>query len=286
MSDWIVRADDVDEWQTGDPEIWGALRWKEMISQKTVGADAFVFGQAELPPGGEFPLHRQPQAETLWFLSGIAQLRLGARRVEVEPNSAAYFPAGAPHAIRAVGPEPLVYLYTYATEKLGQEIEPQPVTENEANQVDIMNLPNTRWAVREDFEPWVNCEPSKGDGLRVRFLFDEERGEHPEMQVGIGAIGPDIHYTLHYHAMPEIYYVLGGDGLITLDDDEVEVSQDDVLYLPANIVHGADNFGEVPLRLYYIYGLEGVGLLNWQSTWTPVEDIYTRPRPRRNVQRG
>ena len=100
-----------------------------------------------------------------------------------------------------------------------------PFTEEEAGQVDIMNLPNTRWAVREDFEPWINCEPTKGDGLRVRFLFDEERGQHPEMQVGIGEIGPNIHYTLHYHAMPEIYYVLGGEGIIYLGDGEVAVHE-------------------------------------------------------------
>jgi mannose-6-phosphate isomerase-like protein (cupin superfamily) len=179
-----------------------------------------------------------------------------------------------------MGPDKLVYLYTYATETLGQEIAPRVATEEEADQVDIMNLPNTRWAVREDFEPWINCEPTKGDGLRVRFLFDEERGQHPEMQVGIGEIGPNIHYTLHHHAMPEIYYVLGGEGIIYLGDGEVTVSEGMGLYLPADIVHGADVYGPVPLRLYYIYGLEGVGLLNWQSTWTPVEDIYTRPRPR------
>jgi mannose-6-phosphate isomerase-like protein (cupin superfamily) len=200
--------------------------------------------------------------------------------VTIEPDSAAYFPAGKPHAVRAVGPDKVVYLYTYATLKAGTEIEPRPATEDEAAQVDIMNLPATRWAVSEDFEDWVKCEPSRGDGVQVCFLFDEERGKHPEMQVGIGAIGPNIHYTLHRHAMPEIYYVLGGAGLVLLDGEDIPLSQGMALYVPPNVVHGVDNFGSVPVRLYYIYGQEAVGLLNWQSTWTPEEDIYTRPRPR------
>ena len=265
-------------WLVADESRGILLRWKDIISYETTGANDFIFGIAELDPGDELPLHQQSQAETLYFLSGEAQVRLGARKVEVGPASAAYFPSLIPHAIKSLGPDPLVYLYTYSTSQAGQEINSKPITEEDANRFDILNLPDTRWAVSEDFESWVSCEPTKGDGVRVRFLFDETRGKHAEMQVGIGEIGSNIHYTLHYHAMPEIYYVLGGNAIVYIGEEKVNVSPGDTLYLPANIVHGIDNLADKPLRLYYIYGLEAVGSINWQETWKPVEDIYTHPR--------
>jgi mannose-6-phosphate isomerase-like protein (cupin superfamily) len=266
------------DWHSKDESRGYQLRWRDIVNYQSTKANDFVFGFAELDSGNELALHRHPQAETLYVLSGQAKIRLGARKVEIGPASAAYFPPNIPHSIKTLGKEKFEYLYTYSTPKTGQNITLEAVSDHEANQFDLLNLPDTRWALSEDFENWVACEPTKGDGVRIRFLFDEVRGKHLEMQVGVGEIGPNIHYTLHYHAMPEIYYVLDGSAIVWLGDEKVAVSKGDTLYLPANIVHGADNISEQPLRLYYIYGLESVGALNWQDTWRPVEDIYTHPR--------
>ncbi len=272
MSGACYHVDDMN-WEKPD-EKWGGLRCKEIISKERGGSTEFFVVQSELPAGAKIPLHKTKQAETGYVLSGHAKIRLGVRTVTVGPASAYYFPAGAPRSIEALGPGSLCYFCTYACERLGEPVELEPATEEEAAKFDIMNLPDQRWALSEDFETWVNGEPTKGAALRCRYLFDNRFGQQ-EMMVGVGELDPGVHYSLHYHIQPEIYYILGGRGIVYLAEEEFEVGSGSVLYIEREVVHGADALGQDPLRIYYIYGAETVGQA---ETWTPVEDIYTLVR--------
>jgi mannose-6-phosphate isomerase-like protein (cupin superfamily) len=48
------------------------------------------------------------------------------------------------------------------------------------------------------------------------------------------------HAKLHYHTRTdEIYYVLDGQGTMTLDDEEIELHQGVAVYVPRGIKHKA-----------------------------------------------
>jgi len=272
------------QWQTFPEPKWGSLRWKELLNLDRGNSKEFVFGFAELPSGGRLPFHTHRQAETDHIMSGEARVRLGSRSVEVGPFSALYFPAGLPHSIETLGSEAVLFIYTYACEKAGHPPDSKLVQESEAAQVNILNKENitwatrresTRWAIREEIETWIPLELSKGLKARYRCFFGHEPGIPREMMAGIAEIAPGIHYTLHDHEQPEIYYVLSGRGIIYVEDSGIEVSPGSSLYVGRRIAHGADCTGEDSLRLYFIYGLETAGK---EDTWTPLEDIYTEVR--------
>ena len=264
------------EWQRSTDKQWRALRWKEIFNQVQGEAKEFIFGYAELDAGQRLPLHTHKQAETDFIISGFANVRLGKRSVEVGPASALYFPVEAPHAIEALGNEPLCYIYTYPCEKLGQDLKLEISNEESAAKIDILNNPETRWAVAEEFEPWEPWEPSKGlKGILVRWLLGPERGNCREILAGTFKLAPGIHYTLHHHDGPEIYYGLSGRGIVYTGDSKVEVYPGAAVYLPGNIVHGADAHGSEPLRMYWLHGNESTGK---NYNWTPVENIYTHVR--------
>jgi mannose-6-phosphate isomerase-like protein (cupin superfamily) len=265
------------EWKRFSEKAWGPLRWKELLNQKQGEANEFVFGLAELPPDGELPLHLHRQAETDYILSGKGRVRMGPRSVELGPASAVYCQGGAPHSITAVGPEPLRYIFTYACEKLGHRIDLEFAHENAEAWGDIRNWNNaeTRWAMQEEIGDLIWIEASKGYKVRARRLFAQKHGNAQEMKSGVAEIDPGIHYTLHYHIQPEIYYILSGRGAIYVGDSSIEASPGLALYIGSRVVHGADCLGEAPLRLFYLYGTETAGQ---EDTWTPVEDIYTEVR--------
>jgi mannose-6-phosphate isomerase-like protein (cupin superfamily) len=266
-------------WQTFTEKKWGTLRWKELLNQKQGGSMEFIFGLAELPVGGVLPLHAHQQAETDYILSGKARFRLGLRSLESGPRSALYFPCGAPHSIENLGSEPFRYIYTYACEALGQPVDSKLVDQTTANQVDIVNKGNKRWAIREEVEPWYASEVSKGLAHRIRDLFDIQHGGTQEMLVGIAELDPGIHYTLHYHEQPEIYFVTsGGRGVIYVDDKAYEATPGSAFYIGKRVPHGMDSIGKEVLRVYYVYGTETTGQ---EDSWTPVEDIYDEVRWRR-----
>lgn len=53
----------------------------------------WIFGVVELLIKGKIPLHTYCYDFTIYILAGNAKVRLGVRSVELEPYSAAYFPA-------------------------------------------------------------------------------------------------------------------------------------------------------------------------------------------------
>ena len=59
--------------------------------------------------------------------------------------------------------------------------------------------------------------------------------------------GQDI--PSHFHPdSEEVYYILSGYGIMTIDEERKEISRGDVVYIPQLMPHTLLNTGEVPLR--------------------------------------
>lgn len=247
------------------------FRYKELLNRKMNGCKEWIFGVAELPVKGKIPLHIHRNDYTIYILAGSAKVQLGVRALEIEPCSAAYFPAQKPFSIESLGPEPLRYLYTYVCEEEPQRIDWTMSSESVAVSFVIENNPLTRWALHEEFEKWQYWEPTKGSRLRYRILFDQEHG-NTCLGVSIYSVGPHTHYTRHFHNDPMLYYILSGQGIMYLGNSEHEIKQGSAMYIESNVIHGLDNTGNEPLKCYCIFGTELV------DGWTPVEDVYTNVR--------
>jgi mannose-6-phosphate isomerase-like protein (cupin superfamily) len=82
---------------------------------------------------------------------------------------------------------------------------------------------------RSDIKPWAEtCG-------QIRTLIDEQDGAAAEVH--------HLEITdarLHYHERTdEIYYVLSGQGRMSLDGKEVELSEGVVVYVPRGVKHRA-----------------------------------------------
>ncbi|HAM49279.1 MAG TPA: hypothetical protein DCP92_00745 [Nitrospiraceae bacterium] len=54
----------------------------------------------------------------------------------------------------------------------------------------------------------------------------------------------------HHHAPEQAYIIVGGRGLIKVGPDIADVQAGDLLYIPSNVEHAAENEG--PERLVYV----------------------------------
>lgn len=53
----------------------------------------------------------------------------------------------------------------------------------------------------------------------------------------------------HFHPdLEEIYYILSGYGIMTIDDETKKIERYDVIYIPKTSPHTLTNIGNVPLR--------------------------------------
>ena len=267
MKDVHLHEDDIG-WTAAPDPVRRSLRLKPLLEEGD-GSSPFVFGLAELPPGASVPLHATRQAEVDHILTGRARMRTAGAVVDLSGGSCVYHPPGAPRSIESAGPEPLRYSYTFATERLGQVIDPRPVTEQGTSR-------EKTWLTWEETEDWVPVETSKGLRIRIKRLMD--RGRRVEVIAGIGELDPGVHYTRHFHDQPEIYYIRGGEGIVYVGESKHRVRRGSVLYIGGGVVHGADSVGSEPLIIFYVYGCEAAG---HEVNWTPVEEIYSDVRSAR-----
>jgi mannose-6-phosphate isomerase-like protein (cupin superfamily) len=71
--------------------------------------------------------------------------------------------------------------------------------------------------------------------------------------VGLADLGTDGWLGLHRHAAPELYHVVAGRVVVTVDGDEQEAGPGDVVALPADAEHGIRAVGTEPARFLFVF---------------------------------
>ena len=63
------------------------------------------------------------------------------------------------------------------------------------------------------------------------------------------SLEPGQFIEMHFHTdLEEIYYILSGYGIISINDEKQEIARNDVVYIPKLAPHTLLNSGNVPLR--------------------------------------
>lgn len=85
------------------------------------------------------------------------------------------------------------------------------------------------------------------------YLIDRLQGPSKNLTCGHTTIYPTGTTTGHSHAdMEEIYYVLSGEGIMVVGDDEYPIKQGDALYVPPGQFHTTFQRGILPLTVLWM----------------------------------
>jgi len=80
--------------------------------------------------------------------------------------------------------------------------------------------------------------------------------------MGTMEIPPGASLNAHHHSPLEVYYLTSGEGRLLCGDTVKHVRAGDVVYIPANQVHGIKNIGEHSLALVWMFPTD---------TWSEIE---------------
>ena len=100
--------------------------------------------------------------------------------------------------------------------------------------------------------------------FKPREMREETLGGHLELVsefevAGGGYVDP------HHHPTHEFYYVTAGRGIMTIEGEDREIAQGDLVHIPPNAVHSlrpvSDN---APIHCFcFAVGVEGAGAVNY-----------------------
>jgi mannose-6-phosphate isomerase-like protein (cupin superfamily) len=92
-------------------------------------------------------------------------------------------------------------------------------------------------------------------GSEIRPLVDRTTSPINQCSLAEEILPPGASVTPHHHeVIEEIYYIIEGEGVMKIDDEEREVSAGDAIYIPRFARHTLNNTGERPMRLLLVCG--------------------------------
>lgn len=116
--------------------------------------------------------------------------------------------------------------------------------------------------VHEDERDWEGWPPeevaARGD-VRWRTLISAGRTPSAGLTLGLARVPAGGGLSLHRHAQPEIYLVLEGSGVVTIDGAEHELRPGTGVFIPGDAEHGVRATGESELRFAYAFAADAFG---------------------------
>lgn len=91
-----------------------------------------------------------------------------------------------------------------------------------------------------------------------RTLLSGDRTPTSQLTLGVTELGPGqpSPFHPHRHAQTEIYYVISGVGIVSIDGIEHGLRAGSSVFIPGEALHGARNTGTEPLRLLYVFAAD------------------------------
>jgi mannose-6-phosphate isomerase-like protein (cupin superfamily) len=102
----------------------------------------------------------------------------------------------------------------------------------------------------EDDCPVMTWDDHRGH-LTFRTMFSSDATATQHFVTGVAELAPDGHLAHHRHAHAETYFVISGEGVVTLDGVEHPVRTGSNVFIPGHTEHGIRNTGEGTLRFFY-----------------------------------
>lgn len=99
-------------------------------------------------------------------------------------------------------------------------------------------------------------DPARG-GLAWYTLFSAGLTPTNAITAGVAEVPPgDGGGGPHRHAHPELYYILEGTGILTIDGKESTVTAGSAIFIPGDAEHCLRNEADAPVRLLYVFAAD------------------------------
>jgi quercetin dioxygenase-like cupin family protein len=112
-------------------------------------------------------------------------------------------------------------------------------------------------------EGWLEPGPGR---VRWRTLLSADRTPTASLTLGVAELEPGEAQELrpHRHAQAEAYYVLSGEGVVSIAGEEYPLRSGSAVFVPGNAVHRALNTGSGLLRLLYVFPADSFGQVEYE----------------------
>jgi len=119
-----------------------------------------------------------------------------------------------------------------------------------------MTLPIVIQEAALSWETWPDATVAARSGIVWKDLIRADRTASQALSLGLGHLPAGQVLTRHWHAAPEVYYIVRGTGVVSIAADAYPVAPGTAVFLPANAPHELKNTGATPLEFIYVFPID------------------------------
>jgi mannose-6-phosphate isomerase-like protein (cupin superfamily) len=188
--------------------------------------------------GQTVELRNDGSEDVVYLAEGRARATVLGERFDLTPGTALFVPVGARYRFEVEpGVDALLVSVLSPPPGLGAGMEPQqsdrPVIVHEEDE--------PRIPAGEDRTFKLLIDPGRGCRTVTQFVGFIERSRAP----------------YHIHPYEEVIYILGGEGLVHIDDRDIGIHPGTSIFLPPGVPHCLENTGPEVLRLLGVFSPPG-----------------------------
>lgn len=164
--------------------------------------------------------------DVVYVVSGVGEAIVGGKIYSLKPDTGLLVPQNTTYSYRVTGSEPL---------ELVSVLSPQPGRPASVPPSDEAQPITDKLTLHESEEE----EISAGKDRTFKLMIDPRYGSRYVTQF-IGLI-KRVRAPQHTHTYEEVIYILGGEGLVHIEGEEIPIRAGSTIYLPPGVVHYLEN---------------------------------------------
>ena len=121
-------------------------------------------------------------------------------------------------------------------------------------------------------------DPGRGS-ITWRTIFSSERTPTAGPTLGVAELAPDatVGNRPHRHAPAEVYYVIAGEGVVTIDGESSAVRAGSAVFVPGGAEHCLANTGTTTLRFLYTFAVDSFDDVTYVFFTAPSPAVTEHP---------
>jgi quercetin dioxygenase-like cupin family protein len=97
-----------------------------------------------------------------------------------------------------------------------------------------------------------------------RTLLSQGMTPTDSLTAGVAEFEPGGALNQHRHAAAEIYFILEGEGIVSIDGHDHAVEPGSIAFIPGGAPHGVRNSGGSTLKLFYAFAKSSFGEVEYE----------------------
>ncbi len=107
-----------------------------------------------------------------------------------------------------------------------------------------------------EWETWPEEQLAERGDARWKTLISAGVTPSESLTLGVARLPPGATLRAHRHEQAEVYLVLEGRGVVTIDGSSRAVGPGASVFIAGNAVHSVESTGEADLRVAYVFAAD------------------------------